>query len=86
MHPTVHAHCSEAAQRWRRQGDELSQVRDQLRSQQFHLRAIGNMDETPIFFDMPGNRTVDLKGTSTVSIKTSDTEMCFSCYLLSFVL
>ena len=49
-------------------------VIDIRKSQQFHQRAIGNMDETPMFFDMPGNRTVDVKGASTVSIKTSGAE------------
>ena len=46
-------------------------VIDLKKSQQFHLRAIGNMVETPIFFDIPDNKTVDVKGASTVSIKTS---------------
>jgi len=39
---------------------------------EFELGAIGNMDETPMFFDMPGNRTVDVKGTHTVTVKTSE--------------
>ena len=33
MHPTAHAHCSEAAQRCRRQDGELSQVRDRLKKE-----------------------------------------------------
>ena len=33
MPPTAHAHCSEAAQRCRGQGNELSQVRDQLKKE-----------------------------------------------------
>ena len=49
-------------------------VIDLRKGQQFYLGAIGNMDETPMFFDMPGNRTVDVKGASTVSIKTSGAE------------
>jgi len=39
---------------------------DLRKSEQFHLRAIRNMDETLMFFDMPGNRTVDVKGASAV--------------------
>ena len=47
------------------------------------MRAIGNMDETPMFFDMPGNRTVDVKGASTVSIKTSGAEKQHFTVILS---
>ena len=58
-------------------------VIDLRKSQQFHLRAIGNMDETPMFFDMPGNRMVDVKGASTVSIKTSGAEKQHFTVILS---
>lgn len=37
----------------------------------FELGQIGNMDEVPLCFDVPSNRTVDRKGTKTVTIKTS---------------
>ena len=83
LHPTAHAHCSEAFQRCRRQGDKLSQARGRLKSQQFDLKAIGNMDETPMFFDMPGNRTVDVKKASTVSIKISGAEKQHFTFILS---
>ena len=33
--------------------------------------SIGNMDENPMFFDMRGIRTVDVKGASTVTVKTT---------------
>ena len=32
---------------------------------------IGNMDETPMNFDMPSNQTVDIKGKKTIMIKTT---------------
>ena len=37
---------------------------------QYALANIGNMDETPMNFDMPPNRTVNSKGSKTVLIKT----------------
>ena len=41
-----------------------------------NIRQIGNMDETPMFFDMPRNRTVDLKGNTgtSITVKTSGAE------------
>jgi len=40
----------------------------------FELGQMGNMDETPMFFDMPGVRTVHSIGDKTVSIKTTGNE------------
>jgi hypothetical protein len=40
----------------------------------FELSQIGNMDETPMFFDLPGNRTVDTKGKKTIMIRTTGHE------------
>ena len=40
----------------------------------FELGQIGNMDETPMSFDLPGNRTVDVKGKKTVMIRTTGHE------------
>ena len=40
----------------------------------FSLSNIGNMDETPMYFDMPGNTTVDMVGSKTVSVKTTGHE------------
>uniref|UniRef100_H3A0T2 HTH CENPB-type domain-containing protein n=1 Tax=Latimeria chalumnae TaxID=7897 RepID=H3A0T2_LATCH len=48
-----------------------------IRQQQKHeylLCHIGNMDETPMNFDMPSNRTVDSKGSKTVLVKTTGHE------------
>jgi hypothetical protein len=38
------------------------------------MENIANMDETPMYFDMPGNSTVDTVGSKTVSIRTSGNE------------
>ena len=35
---------------------------------------IGNMDETPMWFDCPGDATVDFKGVKTVLSKTTGNE------------
>ena len=49
----------------------------------YDLSQIGNMDETPMFFDMPGNRTVDFKGNTTVSVKTAGGEKAHFTVILS---
>ena len=40
----------------------------------YPLSAIGNMDETPMTFDLPGNRTVEVKGCKRVSVRTCGAE------------
>lgn len=40
----------------------------------YPLKYIGNMDETPLWFDLPSNTTIDHKGTKTVSIRTTGHE------------
>ena len=40
----------------------------------YPLKYIGNMDETPMFFDLPSNTTIDHKGTKTVTIRTTGHE------------
>lgn len=40
----------------------------------YDLSQIGNMDETPVTFDMPGNRTVNASGSKTVLLKTTGHE------------
>ena len=37
-------------------------------------KIIGNMDETPVFFDMVPNSTLDVKGKKTIKIRTSGSE------------
>jgi hypothetical protein len=40
----------------------------------YPLRYIGNIDETPVTFDLPYSTTLDHRGTSTVSIRTTGHE------------
>ena len=40
----------------------------------FEMGQIANMDEVPLSFDVPSNKTVDFKGSKTVTIKTSGHE------------
>ena len=43
-------------------------------SHQYEVQAISNMDETPMTFDMPLDRTVDAIGNKTILVKTSGHE------------
>ena len=48
----------------------------------YGLMHIGNMDETPLTFDMPANRTVDKCGSKTILLKTTGHEkLGFTCVL-----
>ena len=40
----------------------------------FEMGQLGNMDEVPLTFDVPSNKTVDVKGAKTIMIKTSGNE------------
>jgi hypothetical protein len=40
----------------------------------YSMGAIGNADETPVFFDMPGETTVNKAGEKTVHVRTSGAE------------
>lgn len=44
----------------------------QRKCHNYELQCIGNMDETPVCFDMPAARTMEKKGTKTVLVKTTD--------------
>ena len=44
------------------------------KSKGYELSEIGNMDETPIWMDMPGNYTIEPRGTKTVSLVTTSHE------------
>ena len=44
------------------------------RSKNYSLVNIGNMDETPVWFDMPTSKTVDSVGAKTVLLKTNGHE------------
>lgn len=49
----------------------------------FEIGQIGNMDEVPLTFDVPSNRTVDLKGAKTITVKTSGHEKTHYTVVLS---
>jgi len=40
----------------------------------FEIGQLRNMDEVPLTFDVPSNKTVDVKGAKTIMIKTSGNE------------
>ncbi|GFX48072.1 HTH CENPB-type domain-containing protein [Trichonephila clavipes] len=57
-----------------------------LRKQtKYLLSHIGNMDETPVTFDMIGNKTIDMKGTKTTHIKTTGDEKSHFTVVLSLL-
>ena len=47
---------------------------DPLKEHNFPLHLIANMDETPLTFDMPPNRTVNNTGEKTIKIRTTGNE------------
>ena len=49
----------------------------------YPLKYIGNMDETPVTFDLPSNTTLDQRGTSTVTIRTTGHEKTYFTVVLS---
>jgi len=49
----------------------------------YPLKYIGNMDETPMWFDLPSNTTIDYKGTKTVTIHTIRHEHLFFTIVLA---
>lgn len=51
-----------------------SYVLKQRKLHDFELSQIGNMDETPLCFDMLGRRTIEPKGSRTVQIRTTGHE------------
>uniref|UniRef100_A0A803K4M5 HTH CENPB-type domain-containing protein n=1 Tax=Xenopus tropicalis TaxID=8364 RepID=A0A803K4M5_XENTR len=56
---------------------------DARKKNQFELSQIGNMDEVPLTFDVPSNRTVDHKGAKTRTVKTSGYEKTHYTLVLS---
>lgn len=49
-------------------------VKEAIKQNQYPLELIGNMDETPMYFDMAFNTTIEKKGTKSVSIHTTGAE------------
>ncbi|CAJ0868728.1 11424_t:CDS:2 [Entrophospora sp. SA101] len=49
---------------------------------EYELSEIGNMDETPVYFDMVGNLTIDKHGAKTVQVQTTGNDKNrFTCVL-----
>ncbi|KAF6119683.1 hypothetical protein HJG60_010133 [Phyllostomus discolor] len=46
-------------------------VLDTRKKNGFEISQTGNMDEAPITFDVPSNKTVDVKGAKTLTVNTS---------------
>jgi hypothetical protein len=40
----------------------------------YEIKYMGNMDEMPMWFDLPSNTTINQKGAKTVSIRTTGHE------------
>ena len=47
---------------------------DQRQIHNYDISCIGNADQTPVTFDLPHTRTIDFKGTKSISIKTTGSE------------
>nr|AHN53440.1 DDE superfamily endonuclease [Nuttalliella namaqua] len=58
-------------------------VIDARKKNNFEISQIGNMDEVPLTFDVPSNRTVDSKGAKSITIKTSGHEKTHYTVVLS---
>ena len=62
----------------------LRYVKTLRRRNSYDLDSIGNMDETPVWIDMPGDYTIETKGSKTVSMGSTGHEKTritvFSCY------
>ncbi|KFD59721.1 hypothetical protein M514_28104 [Trichuris suis] len=56
--------------RWPELENDLAEWACHNLRRDFVLASIGNIDETPIFFDMVGNRTVERKGKKSVLEKS----------------
>ena len=63
---------------------KIAEFRRQVRENgDFLYELIGNMDETPVYFDMVPSKTVDLKGKKTIKVRTTKSEKCRATATLS---
>ncbi|GFX21239.1 pogo transposable element with KRAB domain [Trichonephila clavipes] len=53
------------------------------KQKKYLLSNIGNIDETPLMFDMIGNKIIDMKGTKTIHIKTTGHKLSHFTVVLS---
>ena len=61
-------------------------VIDMRKKLHFEIGQLGNMDKVSLTFDVPSNKTVDVKGAKTIMIKTSGNERCITLLFLCAVL
>ena len=52
----------------------MSDVKKIITDGKFSDACIGNMDETPLWFDLPSTATIDMEGVKTVKAKTTGHE------------
>ena len=52
----------------------LSNVQQQRRSGRYPAAMIGNMDETPVYFDLIPNKTIDRVGTKSCIVRSTGSE------------
>ena len=64
-------------------GKYINSVRNYYLNYGQDLSLVCNMDKTPIFFNMPSNKTVELKGKKTVHVVTQNQEKMRVSLLLS---
>lgn len=58
----------------KRASDFVAAVKSDINSKKYAKNCIGNMDESPFWFDMPSNQTYDLEGVKTVTSRTTGHE------------
>ena len=47
----------------------------------FEIGQLGNMDEIPLMFDVPSNKTVNVKGAKTIMIKSGNEKTRYTVVL-----
>ena len=58
-------------------------VLDARKKNGFEISQIGNMDEVPSTFDIPSNKTIDVNGAKTITVKTSGCDTTHYMVVLS---
>lgn len=50
----------------------LQYTKEMSDTRKFDLKSIGNMDETPMWFDLPCSKSYDFRGVKSVKAKTTN--------------
>ena len=67
---------------WRSNLSFMKQVKELRKAHNFSPDMIINMDETPLYFDMPASHTVNKKGERQIRVKSTGAEKrCFTVIL-----